>query len=180
MTAPMPHVWTADEYDRLPESDNVRRELVDGVLWVAPGPRDLHQILVARLCVALHDSAPRDQYRVTQGVEVKLGELLRYIPDVLAVTVAAGRNRSQFYAHELVLAVEVESPSSLSLDRIIKPAHYANAGIPYYWRVELDDEVRLVVHENVGGTYRVVGTFIGKVELEVPWAVSFDLNELTA
>ena len=86
MTAPMPHVWTADEYDRLPESDNVRRELVDGVLWVAPGPRDLHQILVARLCVALHDSAPRDQYRVTQGVEVKLGELLRYIPDVVAMT----------------------------------------------------------------------------------------------
>src|SRR5439155_12370458 len=105
----------------------------------------------------------------------------RFIPDVLVVTAAAGQRRtSQFMAHEVMLAVEVESPSTRTMDRFAKPAHYAKAGIPFYWRIELDDEVRLVAHENVGGTYRVVGTFTGKVELELPWPVSFDLDELAA
>lgn len=32
------------------------------------------------------------------------------------------------------------SPSSQEMDRINKPRHYANAGIPEYWRVERTDE----------------------------------------
>jgi Uma2 family endonuclease len=181
MTAPMPHVWTADEYDRLPADDGVRRELVDGNLVVSPSPAHPHQKLVGRQFGVLDRRAPADLYQASLGVEVKLGDRLRFIPDVLVVTAEAGqRQPSRFMAHEVMLAVEVVSPSTRTMDRFAKPAHYANAGIPFYWRVELDDEVRLIAHENTGGTYRVVGEFTGAVDLEVPWRINFDLAELAA
>jgi Uma2 family endonuclease len=34
--------------------------------------------------------------------------------------------------HEVVLTVEIVSPTSVSMDRITKPALYAQAGIPFY------------------------------------------------
>jgi Uma2 family endonuclease len=178
MIAPMPHLWTGDEYDRLPADDGVRRELVDGVLHVSPSPADPHQTLAAELCVVLRRSAPRELYHVTQGVEVRLGERLRFIPDVLAVTAAAARRRaSQYLPHEVVLAVEIESPSSVSMDRLLKPGRYADAGIPYYWRVELDPALKLVAHE-IDDVYRVVGEFTKEVVLPAPWPIAFDLREL--
>jgi Uma2 family endonuclease len=78
----------------------------------------------------------------------------------------------------VVLAVEIESPSSVSMDRLLKPGRYACAGIPYYWRVELDPEPRLVVHEIDDEVYRVVGEFTNEVVLPGPWPIAFDLREL--
>jgi hypothetical protein len=52
-------------------------------------------------------------------------------------------------ADEVLLAVEVVSPSSEMTDRITKPALYAAAGIAAYWRVELDDRllgITIVLH----------------------------------
>jgi hypothetical protein len=41
--------------------------------------------------------------------------------------------------------VEIVSPSTVSIDRAVKPAMYAEAGIPVYWRVELHDTAKIVV-----------------------------------
>ncbi len=62
--------WTTDDLDALPE-DGVRRELLDGVLLVSPSPTDIHQIIAARLMVALEETCPGD-LQVTQAVEVRL------------------------------------------------------------------------------------------------------------
>jgi len=54
---------------------------------------------------------------------------------------------------DLLLAVEVVSPSSATTDRVTKPTLYAAAGVPAYWRVELAGvEAPSVV------TYRLMGT----------------------
>lgn len=39
---------------------------------------------------------------------------------------------------KLVLVVEVVSPGSRSVDRVHKPAEFAAAKVPYYWRVETE------------------------------------------
>ncbi len=95
--------------------------------------------------VALDDSAPAG-YAVTQAVEIKLAEDLRYIPDGLVITAEASGDgsRAQYLPDEVALAVEIVSESSRGMDRILKPGHYAAAGIPHYWRVELTPE--LTVH----------------------------------
>src|ERR1044072_8348809 len=45
------------------------------------------------------------------------------------------------------LAVEIVSPTSQSMDRITKPALYARAGIPYYWRIETDGGITVHAHK---------------------------------
>jgi Uma2 family endonuclease len=48
---------------------------------------------------------------------------------------------------------EVVSPSTVSMDRAIKPAMYAEAQIPIYWRVELEDSPKIVVCSLSRGRY---------------------------
>ncbi|MGY1436398.1 Uma2 family endonuclease [Streptomyces reniochalinae] len=47
----------------------------------------------------------------------------------------------------VTLAVEVVSPGSRSQDRVLKPAQYAAAKVPYFWRAELERDNHLAVHE---------------------------------
>jgi hypothetical protein len=84
-----------------------------------------------------------DGHDVLSGANVLLsGEPTRLlvVPDVLALRISADVNPGTYPlavpASAVVLAVEVVSPSSTTHDRFIKPALYAEAGIPSYWRVE--------------------------------------------
>ena len=49
--------------------------------------------------------------------------------------------------------VEVVSPSTASIDRAVKPVMYAEAGIPGYWRVELQGTPNLVACSLSCGRY---------------------------
>ena len=39
---------------------------------------------------------------------------------------------------DFLILIEVVSLSTQAQDRILKPLHYADAGVPEYWRVERD------------------------------------------
>jgi Uma2 family endonuclease len=172
--------WTTDDLDALPD-DGVRRELLDGVVFVSPSPTDIHQIIAMRLGVALEDSCP-ETMQVTQGVEVRLSSRRSFIPDVLVATDDAARRRGRFYApHEVVLAIEIVSPTSQAMDRITKPALFAKAGIPYYWRIETDggivvDTYKIDPDDEV---YVPSGTFADLIETSEPWPISLPISRLT-
>ena len=76
---------------------------------------------------------------------------------------------------DVLLAVEVMSPSSVSTDRVSKPAQYAAAGIPYFWRLEPDV---LVIHALEGGVYRECGRFSGDIAVDDPFVLRFPLGQL--
>jgi Uma2 family endonuclease len=61
------------------------------------------------------------------------------------------------------LVVEVVSPRTRKTDRFLKPAEYAAAGIPCFWRVELEPEP--VVH----GFRLDAGRYEPTEALPVPW-----------
>jgi Uma2 family endonuclease len=171
--------WSAEEYDALPV-DGYRRELIDGVLHVSPSPAGRHQVVVGLLMGELFRSAPLE-YVVTQGVEIKLAERLRYIPDVLAVTAEAYGvgTRAMYRPHEVALVVEIVSESSRGMDRILKPHHYATAGIPCYWRIEF--EPKLAVHTfeiGLNGEYVPTGEHRRMLTVEAPWPISLDLSRI--
>jgi Uma2 family endonuclease len=171
---------TPEEYDSLP-LDGVRRELIDGVLHVTPSPTHAHQTLAGLLMAALFQTAPAE-FSVTHGVEIKLAPTLRYIPDILAVKAeaVAGRTRAQFEVHEVLLAVEIVSPGSRSMDRILKPRHYAEYGIPWFWRIETQDGLLITAHEVDAGTgfYTETGKFTDRLTTDAPWPIDIDLAPL--
>ncbi|MDG4815552.1 Uma2 family endonuclease [Micromonospora sp. WMMD956] len=173
--------WTTDDLDGMPE-DGRRRELLDGVLLLSPSPTRIHQTIAMRLGVALEEECP-DEYDVTQGVEVRINRTRCFIPDVLVTTAeAARRSPSRYAPHEVVLAVEVVSPSTRSIDRVLKPALYAQAGIPFYWRIETGDG-ELVVHTHridpVDEVYTETGRWTKFVDTGEPFPVNLSIARIT-
>jgi Uma2 family endonuclease len=83
---------------------------------------------------------------------------------------------------DVLLVVEVVSPGSVTTDRITKPAQYATAGIPAYWRVETSPEVSLTAYEPALGArvYSEVGTWSRgqTAHLRAPFPVDVVLDEL--
>lgn len=108
--------WTVDMLDALPE-DGQRYEIIDGVLYVTPAPSDVHQLVSAAFF------KPIDAYLRTSTVaralyspaDVRKGDSKRnrVQPDVFAVRLIDGKRPPYPYAlSDLVLAIEVESPSN--------------------------------------------------------------------
>lgn len=135
--------WTPGDVEALPDlGDHARFEVYEGgVLVVSPAPGVSHQ----RASYWLHRylasaaAAAGGDFDVLEAVNVVLpgGKLL--VPDIVVVAAEAADQATTRLAHDAVLAVvEIVSPSTKAIDRAIKPGMYAAAGIPTYWRVELD------------------------------------------
>ena len=78
-------------------------------------------------------------------------------PDLFVAPGADGRSPSSFAdVKQLLLAVEVLSPSTARADRVIKRALYRDEGVPEFWIVDLDSrtferstpaDARVTVHD---------------------------------
>jgi Uma2 family endonuclease len=151
-----PGPWTVADVEALPETGSRFEILSPGVLTVSPGPGTTHQRAsrrLANLIEAAAQSAGID-VEVLEAMNVEIpGERLA-IPDIVIVDgEAADVTETRFQPSEVLIAVEIVSPGSKATDRAIKPDLYAEAGIPLYWRLELDPSPRLFVFELHGGRY---------------------------
>lgn len=173
-TAPLDRLgpWTLD--DLLTIDDEVHRfEVVDGSLVVSPPPPAFHQRVGRRLFVQLHEQVPAEWEAVYEEY-VRLGTDGRQ-PDValLRAGLPAPRRQAGYPPEDFGLVVEVVSPTSRRRDRVHKMVEYAEAGIPYYWLVELEPDVEILAYELVGPGYREtarlrrVGELPGPVPLRV-------------
>lgn len=173
--------WTTDDLDALPD-DGRRRELLDGVLLMSPSPTRTHQSIAGRLMAALDEDCP-DGYDVTQAVEVRINRTRSFIPDVLITTAAAAaREPSKYEPHEVVVAIEIVSPSTRSIDRVLKPALYAQAGIPYYWRIETEGgDLEVVTYriDAVNEVYVETGRWTKFVDTGEPFPINLAISRIT-
>jgi Uma2 family endonuclease len=171
--------WTVEDVLALPEHPaRARYELVDGVLMMSPAPAWDHQLVSFRLCsqitTALTQSAA--PFLSAEAVNVT-GESRLFIPDIAIVDRAAVQRGTLAVPLEAVLLlVEIVSPFNRSTDRILKPALYAQAKVPAYWRVELEPHVQIAVHELSVDTYREVTTITGKESVQVAGEFTVDLD----
>jgi len=177
---PPPGGWSTDDLDELPE-DGHRYELIDGVLIVSPSPTSRHQKLVSRIEAALEANCP-PEWLVFQGVEVRISRFRSLIPDVLVVSAeAAAREPSKFRPHEVLLAVEIVSKNSKAMDRLTKPGLYAQAGIPFYWRVETERGIVVHTHRLKPDVqvYVPTGEFDRMVDIDEPWLIQVPISQIT-
>jgi Uma2 family endonuclease len=133
---PRDHPWTVADLADLPD-DGLRYELVDGTLLVSAAPSKLHQRAVGNLYVLLRQACPPElevffaptdyQPTTTRSLQPDLLVVSRDDPGPGAVTTP------------LALAVEVLSPSSRSIDAVLKRELYEQAGVEQYWLVDPDD-----------------------------------------
>lgn len=183
MGTPMP----LEEFLALPE--DARAEIVDGVVRPMTRSNQKHRNIQSLLAAVLRAQAPPG-HRVLEEEVVVLAEVpaTARIPDVVVIRSEPDRtwDTNNTPATDVVLAVEIVSPTTATADRVEKPLQYALAGIPAFWRIEVHPEIEVVVHRLVesvqDGTirrrYEVVGQHTGGgsvVDLILPWiAVAVD------
>jgi len=176
------HLLTLEEYDALPEDELHHYELLEGILIVSPRAASYHQEVAFYLMMELYRQLPR-QWKLVSDVEVVLRSefppTLR-APDVLVVPAEAAKAKPKRYnASEVLLAVEIISPGSRSIDTSHKPAEYARAGIPHYWVVDLDDPLSVAAYHLAGDLGYQEAPAVSKIfSVQEPFPVTIDLTAL--
>lgn len=134
-----PVYWTADMARRLPDDGN-RYEVVYGELLVTPAPRLWHQQIVGRLQVALANYLERHPAGVVLAspADISWGPDVLMQPDVFVVPIDQARLLEWSAIRDLLLVVEVLSPSNPGHDRFTKRRRYQEARVPLYWIVDGD------------------------------------------
>lgn len=133
--------WTAARVRALPD-DGKRYEVIDGELLVTPAPSWTHQFAVGAFYRVLWPYAT--EHRIGEAVlspaDVELDARTLVQPDLFVVPLIAGRRMREWSDLEgnLLLAVEILSPSTARADRHLKRRRYQRAGVPEYWIVDLD------------------------------------------
>ncbi len=177
------HLLTLTEWDALPEDTSRRCELVEGVLLVVPRPAPLHQRAMVRLASELDRQLP-DHLTALADVEIVVNAgypaTVRAPDVVVAQTSTAQRNPARLAAADVVIAVEIVSPGTGRTDRVTKLTEYADAGIPYYWLVELDPPTTLTAYILVDGDYEHVAGGNGLISILAPAPMKLDLDTLTS
>ncbi|MCI0689674.1 MAG: Uma2 family endonuclease [Sporichthyaceae bacterium] len=172
--------YTVEDYYALPE-DGQRYELLDGSLIVSPWPRAMHQRVLGELSAKLRGACPVALEAIQVAIRIRDSVL---VPDlVVAHRAAVDRAGRDLEPAEIELVVEIVSPSNARMDRVLKPTVYAEAGIPAFWRIELEGDGGPEIHayELAGAVYREVARVpSGQLFTATgPIAAEFDPIELT-
>lgn len=131
---------TLDDVTVLAAADDVHRyELDAGSLLIMPPPDVEHAAILTRL-IAWFVAARYEPERVlaTPGVRIS-GHTSGRSPDLAVLRRAVPGTTVWIDPGDVLLAVEIVSPGSETVDRIVKPLEYAAAGIPNFWRIERAD-----------------------------------------
>ena len=146
MGMPATPYYTADMVRELTDEDRhwPRYETVYGELLVTPAPRWMHQEVVGRIFFALRAYLDRERagHVVMSPADVSWGlpDVLVQ-PDVFVVPIEQARGFDWRRIRDLLLAVEVLSPSSVRADRFTKRRLYQERGVPLYWLIDADAQV---------------------------------------
>jgi Uma2 family endonuclease len=182
------HLLTIGEYAALGETEHGYTELIEGRLIMSPSPLPDHNVAILELAFALRPSLP-DEFEVVPDMDVDLdlapatepGSCRR--PDLIVVNrKARQRVRAEgglVRASDVLVAVEIVSPTSKRIDHAHKRSDYAEAGIPNYWIIDIDDPISLTacrLTEEFGYVDDQVAT--GTFTTEVPFPAEVNLDRL--
>jgi Uma2 family endonuclease len=171
--------FTVADLDALPD-DGHRYEIVDGSLVVSAAPTNRHQIAMTRMVRLLDRAAPDHLLVLASGCGLALRDDRHLLPDGVVVGVAADPEANMLVPADVVLVLEVVSPSNAGNDLVLKREYYREHGIPHYWMVDVRAEPVLIALRLVDGKY--VETLVGPdetVTLEHPFPVTVRPSDLT-
>jgi Uma2 family endonuclease len=191
MTAvPLPpaHLLTVAEYATLGEDETGRSELMEGNLVMSPSPSPDHNMAALRIALQLMPQLPQDLEVITDvDVDLELAPPdqpgFSRRPDVIVVRRSA-RPRVRLEgglirASEILVVTEIVSPGSRRTDNVVKRAEYADAGIPHYWIVDLQEPASLLAcHLTEKFGYLDAEVVGGTFTSTAPFAVNLDLDDL--
>ena len=163
-------------------ADNLRREILDGKLYVTPSPSRRHQRVVGAVYRALSDYERRaggEAYVSPFDTVLSAQNVVE--PDVIYVA----PDRLHTLGVKAILGVpslfvEVLSPATEHLDRGKKRAAYASFGVPEYWIVDADARTIERCSDPAGGSYQRIVTFDSDMPAATLPDLTLSFNEVFA
>lgn len=183
-----PHLFTIEEYAQLGETEYGYTELEEGRLLMSPSPVAEHNFASGRLLLQLDPQLP-DGLEIIQDIDIDL-ELaapdkpgFSRRPDLVIVRKGSRKRQKRegglLKASEVTIAVEIVSPSSRRTDNIVKRGLFADAGIPYYWIIDIDEPISMLVCHQAGQLgYQDSGAMTGVYQVTDPFPLKVDLDKL--
>jgi Uma2 family endonuclease len=140
MAAPL--YYSAEMVRALPDDGN-RYETVHGELLVTPAPRAWHQEVLLRIMVKMHAyiEIHRCGHLFQSPADISWGPDILVQPDLFVVDLDQARSLDWSQMKDLLLTIEVLSPTTARYDRYTKRRLYQEVGIPYYWIVDPDEKL---------------------------------------
>jgi Uma2 family endonuclease len=173
---------TAEQYGAWTAEQCAGIEIMDGMVLVSPSPSKRHN-RTARLLANALDTAAGPDCNADTDFDVRLQDvpLNNRRPDV-TVYRADSIDITPTRPEHVLLIVEVVSPGSETTDRIVKADQYANAAIPFYWRVEQAGTSAPLLYTYVldpaTRRYRDGDIFTDVVRLAAPFEFQIDLRHI--
>ncbi|MFC7547061.1 Uma2 family endonuclease [Plantactinospora sp. GCM10030261] len=156
--------------------DGQQYEIFDGSLIVSPHADVFHGGVANRLRRLLDRQAPAGLL-VGQDIGVSANRSSYFVPDLFVARESAlDKGGPALHPDDVLLVIEVISPSNAGRDLVLKRHEYAAVGIPHYWLVEPRKQ-NLTILENVGRVYReaAVVTVGDVLTSDEPFPLSVDL-----
>lgn len=173
-----PGPYRRADYAALP--DEPRCELIFGRFYLSPSPVRIHQFLVMRIWRVLDDAARAvGGEALVAPMDVHLAEHTVAQPDVLYVSPERQEILQTWIEGAPDLLVEVLSPSTARMDRLLKLNRYAGAGVREYWLVDpaartieflVNGGEHFVVHAPTGGIWKSPAVSGVELDIDAFWA----------
>jgi Uma2 family endonuclease len=133
---------TYDDYVTFPENDGIRKEIIEGELFMSPAPSIRHQKILKKLFKMIDNHVIKHNLGEVYFApcDVILSHINIIQPDILYIS-----NQNLKILKELNiqgppdLVVEILSPSTTDNDRIFKKRIYRKFGVKEYWIVDYED-----------------------------------------
>jgi Uma2 family endonuclease len=172
---PRDHPWTVADLELLPD-DGLRYELVDGTLLVSAAPSKQHQRVLGNLYLLLHAACPGELEVFLAPIDYQPTSTRSLQPDLLVVRRDDPGPKAVTTA--LALAVEVLSPSSRSVDLVLKRELYEQAGVHCYWVVDPDELTLRAWVLQEGRLVEQPALLDGTGDLPAPFPIRFVASDL--
>lgn len=160
--------FTVEDLEAFPE--DVRMELIDGVIYAMNTPSTIHQIWVGEISAFFHQYIRSKKGKCITAaspisVQLDRDDKTMVQPDVLIVC-----DRDKFVKRVVYgapdLVVEILSPSTRKKDITVKTRKYRNAGVKEYWMIDPQNKT-VQVYEFEKSDFPVTYTFENKVPVGI-------------
>jgi len=134
---------TYEDYKTFPDNDGIRKEIIEGELFMTPAPSIKHQTILRELSFLLYQYTKKN----------KLGEIFFAPCDIVFSDINIVQPDLIFISkenHQILtelniqgapdLLIEILSPSTKENDRIFKKQIYEKFGVKEYWIIDPTQE----------------------------------------
>ncbi len=160
---PIQGEWIYEDYLRLSD-DGKRYEIIEGVLYATNAPGYNHQFTVTKLdrLIGTYVDEQKSGVVLVAPFEIHLPGIAKPVqPDVCFIAAERQpRPGDKIFEGAPDIIIEVLSPSTARLDRVVKFDAYERAGVREYWLADPRSRfVEVYVLPTEGAEYTLLGQF---------------------